>query len=210
MISLAIALNKTCDPTDFSFLSDACSYVDPYIKGTIHNNRRWEYALALEAYSRWRAGHDAARAILDVGGAGAPFADVLSEIAVRPTTIDPHLNTTIEAYTGPRADALFAISVLEHVASVPAFLNACLAHVKPHGLIFLTMDCWDCEGPDVAHFHWMRKRIFNADTWKRVLGYLQQHGGKLLGPADWHYHGHQLYGSYSMASLAVIKRARGK
>ncbi len=206
-----IPLTKTWDKADLAELHEVFAFVDPIIAGTTHVTRGWEYTMALEAYRRARVWpRDERKLILDVGGAGSLFGDILTTYGASSTVVDPNLNTTIEDYTGPLADMLFAISVLEHVPYVPAFLHACWAHLKRDGLLFLTMDIWDAEGPDVAHFHWMRKRIFHEETWKKVLGSLQQRGGKLFGPADWRYHGHQLYGSYSVASLAVIKRQRGK
>ncbi|KKK73931.1 hypothetical protein LCGC14_2888870 [marine sediment metagenome] len=200
-----IPLTKTWDPADLIELREVYAFVVPFIANTTHVTRVWEYTMALEAYRRTLKWPLQDKAILDVGGAGSKFGDILDHYGASSFLVDPHVNTTIEDYTGTPADMIFAISVLEHVEQVTPFLDACWRNLKPGGLIFLTLDIWDCEGPDVAHFHWMRKRIFNVETWKRVLSHLQHRGAKRYGTADWAYHGHQLYASYSTASLAVIR-----
>ncbi len=205
-----LALTKTMAPADFDVLGAACRYVDSYLKDE-HLVRRWEYALALEAYMDWERHTIPLRsqpAIADIGGYGSPFQDICAEVTTRPVIIDPraqHLPFTLEAYIGEPFDVIFALSVLEHVTAVRPFLRACVRHLEPGGLLFFTIDIWDCDGPDVAHFYWMRDRIFNPRTWKNMEQSLRRMGMTRFGEVDWTFHGNQVYGSYSFASLCMRK-----
>jgi hypothetical protein len=78
--------------------------------------------------------------------------------------------------------------------------------VAPGGLLFLTMDFWDQPGPDRAHFHWMRKRIFNYGFERAIMEPLLDAGFFWLGDRDLTYHGPQVY-DYTFASLALVKRS---
>lgn len=205
-----IPLTKTRQPEDFARLTTACSVVDPFIKGSTHSERRWEYAMAMDACAQWCIATHAAQGgpVADVGGSGTPFSDCFEYLTtgkMRPTLIDPAENTTLEAYDGAPFDVVFALSVLEHVPVVAPFLRACASHLNPGGLLVLTMDIWGCEGEDVAHFHWMRERIFTVASWKRVERTLKGVGMRRFGEADWIYHGDTVYGSYSFASLVMTK-----
>ena len=69
------------------------------------------------------------------------------------------------------------------------------------------------------HFHWMRKRIFSMQDIQnldkrftsRPFGALLPDFSLLSGDspvdADFVYNGDTLYGSYSVASLALVKRS---
>ena len=211
-----IPLTKTLDRLDYQddrLGTGIRTWVDPSFETASPQapERKWEYGLALEAYHQWEPTclpwPDGGARTADVGGYGSPFQTIASEIMCRPTIIDPLADTgTIEAYTGEPFDVIFALSVLEHVPDVELFLDACVRHLTPGGLLFLTVDIWDKEGPDTAHFHWMRERIFDPATWLILSRKLTHQGGMtLFGEPDWAYHGDQLYASYSFASLAMTK-----
>lgn len=162
--------------------------------------------------------------ISDVGGAGSYFWQVLASCTDTPIlVVDPVLPVpvpvespgrrifpgSLQAYVDlqpapPCVDILTCISVIEHVAEVRPFLQAAHQLLKPGGLLVLTTDYWDAEGPDVAHFHWMRERIYNAESMRHLLQILRRVGFASFGAADWTYHGAQVY-DYSVASLAVVK-----
>lgn len=169
---------------------------------------------------------DSPREILDVGGAGSNFwQTLLSVTSERIIIIDPaaphnHVQATptgrytihacpVEEYAATarhdRFDIVTCISVIEHVEEVRPFARAIKMLLKPGGLLFLTTDFWDAEGEDTAHFHWMRKRIYNAHRMVRLLGDLRELGFRSFGESDWSYHGHQVY-DYSVASAAMVKK----
>lgn len=237
-----LPLTKCLDPADFDQLAEELVIVDRYFTSAReqHPMRRWEYAMALRALAIWHRGESVGSItdleIYDVGGGGSPFQAIVQAALHRDDldavlVIDPAAEEA-EAYVMPLSqalrqhpslgDAVFCLSVLEHVDDLDQFLYHLSCLVAPGGLLFLTMDSCDTYTSswswpvDMAHFHWMRKRIFSIERWKDLAG---DHGGieeplidafdrefDLLGEADWTYHGHQLFGTYSFASLALVKR----
>lgn len=218
---MSIPLTKAANfAVDLPELAEELVIVDRHFESASRQDpaRRWEYAMALRASRR----HNPLPSdMYDVGGAGSPFLAMLHEQADEwGAIIDPNEPgascTLAEAVTAgmPMGDQVFCISVLEHLA--PADLDQFLYHlsclVAPGGLLFLTMDCWDGEGPDTAHFASMRQRIFSMEDWLGLgATFLEYHFSMFPADTDewvdWEYHGAQLYGSYSFASLALIKRS---
>lgn len=161
--------------------------------------------------------------ICDVGGAGSNFWQVLTEVTSEEILlIDPKAPVSgkpagrcrlyagsVEEYAANyphgQFDILTCISVIEHVKEVRPFLRACHMLLKPGGLLFLTTDFWDADGPDTAHFHWMRERIYTADSIRALLISSHPLGFVSVGATDWHYHGPMVY-DYSVASLALVKK----
>jgi len=209
-----IPLTKTCDPEDLlGLLAPQALLVDQVPLGGQHPMRRWEYALALEALTEhwatamWNGQIQPAYGLLDVGGAGSPFSQIVDQIpGLACEVIDPKLNMDIEAFAPmSEADAVVAISTIEHVRHPTPFLRAIHRALRPGGLLFLTMDCWNCEGPDTAHFHWMRERIYNKASWQDLAKHATMHlGFRRFGTADYTYHGDFVY-DYSFCSLALVK-----
>lgn len=210
-----LALTKTLDPADYALLGPELELVGGALpSGQASEHRRWEYAMALRALTVWsETHHGVLHNVTDVGGAGSPFPGLLHQVTGEPVTVvDPTMNMTLEEYvhSGPRlADVVTCLSVIEHVEDLHAFLFHLSCLVAPGGLLFLTMDCWDKGGPDTAHFSWMRKRIFSLYEWRNMGA---PDGSTFmdferLGDSDHTYHGAQLYGSYSFASLALVKRS---
>lgn len=139
--------------------------------------------------------------MLDVGGAGSPLANMLlaAGFDTQPTIVDPSIqlscaNTVkipsecgvgIEVYDSQYpADALFCVSVLEHVENQEPFLSACVKALKPNGLLFLTMDACDVEGPDAFMFHWMRCRIYNPKSLLALSEFICSLGMEICSPVD--------------------------
>jgi SAM-dependent methyltransferase len=187
-----------------------------------HPMRRWEYAMALLARACWYA-HLAwlpdmpsklpgsSPKFLDVGGAGSPLHRMLDPTGGEVYIVDPKFHMTIEQAKFS-AGAIFSISVIEHVDDVTAFLEACARNLVHHGLLFLTMDAWDPpvdqeHAPDTAHFHWMRKRIFNPRTVGHLMDELQPLGFVPFGGVDLEYKGNTVY-DYTFASLCMVKENR--
>ncbi len=218
-------LCKTADPADFARLPVEVDVVEHYGGNDLAAQdpmRRWEYAMALRAWAVWLAREDSRRTpderpyrLLDVGGAGSPLTTIFNRMSpprfLEAQVCDPKLNHAVEHFAKGVAagcfDAVFSISTIEHVKAPVPFIKA-LAHLTaPGGLCFLTSDYWNCTGPDQAHFHWMRERIYNRESWVELYKACHQAGFQRLTQADWTYHGDQLYGSYTMISMALVKEA---
>lgn len=146
-----------------------------------HEARKWEYSQALRATWYWGGGG----AVLDVGGAGSPFANMLSQEGWKVEVVDPSAGTaTIEDWKGQLVDAVFSISVLEHVEDQESFLRACIRVLKSNGLLFLTMDAAGEPGPDNYMFHWMRQRIYNPKSLLELSEFICSLGMEVMGPVD--------------------------
>lgn len=213
-------LSKFLHPEDYATLAAERSLVDRLkaVDGQ-HPHRAWEYSMALYALAAWSRDTmpTAALKLADVGGAGSGFVYAVQTLSADPViVIDPNLppghigKRTVEDYAAARAgvdqfDAMFVLSVLEHVAQPRPFLRACTHLLKPGGLLFLTVDAWDKHGPDTAHFHWMRQRIYNLDTIIKVQQDLRDFGCRSFGGSDWEYGGDQVF-NYSFASVAMIRK----
>jgi len=222
---VTLPLTKTLADTDFAHLPKELAQVDEYFTGAPgareqHPLRRWEYALALDAYYRWQTEVGLYGALVyDVGGAGSPFHLLVNARIVDPTVTEAegphHLPYTLERFVTAGtelAHCVFCLSVLEHVSDLDRFLYHLSCLVAPRGLLFLTMDCCDGDGPapgdwptDTYHFHWMRKRIFNRLWWQYTRATLNRQQFQSLGECDWDYHGAHVY-DYSFASLCLVKR----
>jgi SAM-dependent methyltransferase len=207
-----LPLSKSLHPSDYGLLTEELHAIDLYgVAGQATDHRRWEYAMALYTLQAWKVteAEDQPHHVLDVGGAGSPFIAIAQ--GVYPQThfdlVDPTVNHAIEAseIRDGSYDAIFSISTLEHVNGWRGFLRSCVRHLRPGGLLFLTVDYWDCEGKDDAHFHWMRERIYNRTSLEDVRGFLKTLGVHRFGGVDTKYHGNHIYGSYTFASLALRK-----
>ena len=106
-----------------------------------------------------------------------------------------------------------SISVIEHIPDTAKpghptpltwFLDAAHRLLRPGGLLVLTTDYWDAIGPDTAHFHWMRDRIYNPESLQALERRCRRIGFVPYGGTDRTWHGPQLY-DYAMASLVLTK-----
>lgn len=214
-----VALTKSFEPADLIALEEELLLeVDPHFEREQRQSefRRWEYAMALRALTDFGGTLPRHPVILDVGGNGSPFQHMLGEPVI---VVDPSLpaGQSIETYARKveleyldyhPAHAVFCISTIEHVpyAGLPSFFKALAAVLRPGGLLFLTTDCWGLSGPDTAHFHWMRERIYTMNEWRFVAASFEALGFTFLGDQDWDYHGDSVNGSYSFCCLAMVKR----
>lgn len=213
-----IPLSKTYDPADFGELAEQVAIVDKHLDGSQHGIRKWEYAMAIAALDRWlegRQGAGTSGSVIDVGGHGSPFWKMIGDSTI---IVDPREGTgTLAEYLAgaPRlSQAVFCLSVLEHVDDLRQFCYHLSCLVAPGGLLFLTFDYQPGEEPDEKMFHWDRKRIFNPRTWIDLADSFcgditYAHGGRdfhLLGMLRSSYHGPFENWGYAAASLALIKR----
>lgn len=219
---MTFPLSKTLDPADFEELAPELSLVDRHFtkEREQHPMRRWEYAMALRALTDWRfQSHRTEQGVYDIGGAGSPFCWMLPGPAI---VVDPEADIskgwaerlTLDQFVrdNPRlADVTFCLSVLEHVDDLDRFLYHLGCLVAPGGLLFLTMDYCDdfseyAYPKDTYHFHWMRKRIFNAYSLGSTISYpLLQRDFQPFGAIDLTWHGAHVF-DYSFCSLALVKR----
>lgn len=210
-----LPLTKSLDPADYLPLAPVLDVVDAHFADASpqHPARRWEYAMALHAWSQYARGQEP-RAFqgLDVGGAGSPLTSMLASLQTTPIAcriIDPVINQSLEHTMDilPYSqDAIFCISVLEHVDFVLPLLRIMHRMLVAGGLLFLTMDGCDAEGPDVYHFHWMRKRIYHPERWKELYKTCHALGFTRFGGVDWVYRGAQVF-DYTFLTLVLKKGA---
>jgi hypothetical protein len=209
------ALSRTMHPDDYAKLEGELLAVDAVGIGEQHLQRRWEYGLALHALGQWYTANGISglhAPIYDVGGSGSTFARIVERWVERPVTIiDPRERngqTLRQAIGAGRKCAQFVtcLSVLEHVDNVEEFVTDLAALVGPGGLLVLTMDYWNKCGPDTAHFHWMRSRIFCPKTLALLRHDLRGHGFRVFGETAYSYKEPQVY-DYTFASL-VVERYR--
>lgn len=202
-----LPLTKTMAPLDFSHLHHLSTVEEHFYSASPQDeHRKWEYAMALEALEAHGRGF-----VFDVGGAGSPFKEMVLAHRDACGVIDPNVNGTLEqwhrAHPEVQYSRVVSISVIEHVEFLEPFVHALTQAVQPGGLLFLTTDCWDREGiEDVAHFAWMRRRIYTPRSWRNLGDYLTSSCGfEYFGEQDWSYNGNQVY-DYSFISLALRKK----
>lgn len=225
-----LLLSRTLDLADYDHLAEELALVDAVGIPGQHEHRRWEYALALHAYSRWTARtpievaveRDEGYSIYDVGGGGSPFMEILRRRyfgEIEEQIIDPRLSEedcqaglgaskTLAQYVASSfvtGDVVFCLSVIEHVADLDQFLYHLSCLVTPGGLLCLTMDFWNRCGPDTATNRDLRERIFCPKTYLALRNSCTLLHLTTFGGVDPTYHGAHVH-DYSFASLVLEKR----
>lgn len=181
-----LALSRTCDLTDFP----ACWTV-----------AAWQQALAEYAWQQWTTEHHVRtrEQSLCVNWSGVPFT------APGPSALYQYRGepgTTIER----AVPAVYGLSVLDHADAPVRFLTRAAQILRPGGLLFLTFAIWDADGPDCASGHTERARIYQEDSWRKLVVEAKTAGFQTFGGMDWTYHGHKLGDDHSLASLVLTRR----
>jgi len=201
-----IPLTKTLEPADYTELTGPMLIVDRHDMKSQGDHRRWEYAMALLATHKHSK--DRKRRGIDVGGSGSPLRRIIYDgVGLRVMLADPKESMAL-AEVQDEFDVVLCVSVLEHVKELEDFCDDLVRITAPKGLLFLTMDIWGepAHMPDIAHYNWMRERIFTLESWKWLMERFFMAGFKLLGEADWDYHGDALFPlGYSLCSLSLVK-----
>lgn len=217
-----LGLSEPLGPMHIAPLAPELKIVDQHFTAAReqHPARRWEYAMALKAQAEWydRSTVRPQGPVIDVGGAGSPFWKMVNKEVCQ--VVDPVEGMDLAEHLrlGARlASEVYCLSVIEHVDDLDQFLYHLGCLVAPGGLLFLTCDFLPLAGvADTAHFHWMRKRIFNkARLGAIAFGEDTDVGVSILsdfavlgGTPDWRYVAPIEAGwGYTFASLALVKRA---
>lgn len=209
--------------------------VTPEILEGQHSIRAWEYSIALRALESWIAAYHPTDPphFADVGCAGSRFwVPLIGHTSEDVARIDPALEhephedrgqyqnfnlsladyTRLNGMTG-RFDAVFCLSVLEHVGGegdafgeTLQFLSDLRSLVRPGGLLMLTCDMGE-HSEDTYHFHWMRKWM---PTPAVLAGLVEEacihYGFRRLGtPADFEFRGPTCF-DYTVAAIALVKQ----
>lgn len=228
-------INRLARPDDFGLdgqLQRRHRLVTEDILHGQHPIRTWEYTQALDALEAWyqrienRPGDEPhGLTCADVGAAGSQFWRALSQHSrEHPVArIDPALSDPVDprykqypmslglfrtAYPDLRFDAVFCLSVLEHVPDDESeeyshFLHDLTGLVKPGGLLMITVDAAETD-TDRYHFCWMRERIYNPDAMGDLVTAVTRRGFTPIGSPNWDYEGPTLY-DYTVAALACSK-----
>jgi hypothetical protein len=211
---MKLPLTKTLHPADLVDLNEELQIVDEHFTkdSPQHEMRRWEYALALRAHQHWTEKPGIVGGpVYDVGGSGSPFYRMLDPYNVHVVDPKEHDGKDLAQLLreGARLGAaVFCLSTIEHVDDLDQFIYHLGCLTAPGGLLFLTMDFGIHAGtePDPFHFHWMRQRIFTAESWLRLSLAFARQDCALFGSVDWTYHGPTVY-DYTFASLCLRKRS---
>lgn len=199
-----------------------------------HAVRAWEYSQALRALEQWQQlpGPVAAPGLTaaDIGGAGSQFYKTLLSGCARIDVVDPGwatpdgqrglvhglLDPGATAVSYPLAewagyrqnvaayDAVFCLSVIEHITNPQPFVQQLISLVRPGGLLVLTCDAAE-KHVDTYHFHWMRRWIAHPDVLDLLALALYNQGLRPLGAVPhFVYRGPVVY-DYTVCSLAFRK-----
>lgn len=157
----------------------------------------WQQCLAVDAYQRWKGQREPRGLVLCFNWGAAHF---------RSPGVDPIYRSHGDPI--PREDdplsAVFALSVLDRVDMPIRFLRAHADRLLPGGLLVCTFAAWDADGEDCAIGYELRKRIYDRDSWRKLLHEAKRLKLTPFGGVDLHYRGDTL-GDHTLATLVVTK-----
>lgn len=182
---MGLALSRTCNLRDFPNCVTVAA---------------WQQALAVYAWAQWtEAFHVRTRdASFCQNWSGCEFT------APGPSAIYAYLGAEVPTAPGP-VSAVWGLSVLDHTEAPMRFVTRAAELLRPRGLLFLTFAFWNAQGPDVAKGHEARTRIYDAQSWQKLMREAKAVGFEQFGGIDWRYHGH-LLDDHTLASLVLTRR----
>lgn len=171
-----------------------------------HSVACWQQQHAQEAYAAWVAWGDAQ------GAGGAAPGTVVCYNWGAATFQAPHTpghEPRYHAYgdvdlSHDLLAAVFCLSVLDRLEAPLRFLRQMATRLTPGGLLVCTFAAWDATGPDCAVGHELRQRIYNRESWRKLLHDVRGLGLTPFGGVELRYHGDAL-GDHTLATLVVIR-----
>ena len=160
----------------------------------------WQQCLAIDAYHRW------------LGDAHVPTtSEVLCLNWGAARFRSPGANPRYRSFGDPELSldvlsAVFALTVLDRVEAPLHFLRHQADRLMVGGLIVCTFAAWDATGEDCAVGHELRHRIYDRESWRKLVHEAKSLGLRPFGWVDLRYHGHTL-GDHTLATLVAIKRS---
>lgn len=181
-----------------------------------HPHRAWEYGIVLNALRK-----NGARTVLDVGGGGSIFGPMCAWLDMDITQVDPgdcshwveqqkaaigrdmtykQLNF-MEYVEDELFDAVTCISVMEHIPNDLEFFGKLLGHVKPGGILAITVD-FHPSGTQLVSGH---LRTYNAEAMAEFIELAIREGFAAFGDElDYSWRGADV-NNYTFASLVLRK-----
>ena len=157
----------------------------------------WQQCLAIDAYHRWH--RDSPTYLCD---------DVLCYNWGAARFRAPGANPRYRSFGDPElsldVSAVFALSVLDRVEAPLRFLRHQVDRLMIGGLIVCTFAAWDATGEDCAVGHELRHRIYDRESWRKLVHEAKSLGLQPFGGVDLRYHGHAL-GDHTLATLVATK-----
>lgn len=193
-----------------------------------HHHRMWEYGRALLALTSQFGEQTGECRVLDVGAGWSVLGPTLAHYyGCSVTECEPdekafqdrepmipllnkrgrfkHLNVGVEQLPQEQYEAVFCISVLEHVrpeAEAVAWQELA-RRVKPNGVLFITVDCVPRLGRayvgDPSRF-----TNYTTDMLQERMQRLVAEGMTPMGEPDWRFHGVEV-NDYTFCSLGCLK-----
>jgi hypothetical protein len=201
-----LLLSRTLELPDYERFAEELKVVDRHNGQDLGLHRRWEFALALHAIWRWREARErqpegTIYAIGDIGRLDLMLTEWTEcEVAVMRTP----LHGWVQSETA-LTDVVTCVSVITHVPDVEQLVYQLSCLLAPGGLLVLTMEFWNRCGPDQAHHHHQRQRIYCPKTYAALRTLAQSYHLSTFGGLDPAYHGAQVM-DYTLASLVLEKK----
>lgn len=207
-------MNKTLEMPDYVLLGDTTIMIDalaedmPCVPFNLH--RRWEYGMAL----RFLQGKGV-KTIVDAGGAGSLFAPLAAVYGYEVMVVDPAVRVTMADIQGAvlekpirsvqaefsqehRADAVVALSVLEHLTDDLVFVDEMCSAAR--NAVFLTVDFSSDGGIYAAD----QKRTYTKAGMTEIAEVIRR-AGFTVETGQYDRCGPFLKGAYTFASLGGFR-----